>query len=144
MAQLACSSDDGREAVFTGTFLKTGDVVTLCDECLAMWCAATLEVMTGVDPEPFIRAISDEGEESSYAQAAEAGEPIEPGVSHGAPSVEAPDPAPADTDPDAQLNGGGPHRGHGHSSASSSEQAADPAVGVGEAADADTGGAGSD
>jgi len=59
MAAPACMSDDGNPAVFVGTMLQTGDAVALCDECLVMWSAALLQQMTGVDPAPFIQAISE-------------------------------------------------------------------------------------
>ena len=87
MALPSCMSDDGRQAVFVGTMLQTGDAVALCDECLVMWAAALLQAMTGVDPQPFIAAMSE---------ADPAGD-----VTAGAPSDEPPAPAPADTDPDA-------------------------------------------
>lgn len=87
MALPSCMSEDGRQAVFVGTMLQTGDAVALCDECLVMWAAALLSTMTGVDPEPFLRAIS---------QADPAGD-----TTAGAPSDEPPAPAPADNDPDA-------------------------------------------
>jgi hypothetical protein len=53
-------SSDGRDAVFVGTILTTGDAVALCDECLVPWAAALLNAMTGVDPAPFIAAVSDQ------------------------------------------------------------------------------------
>jgi hypothetical protein len=60
MAAPQCMSQDGRTAVFVGTMLETGDGFTLCDECLAAWCAALLSAMTGIDPTPFIAAISED------------------------------------------------------------------------------------
>src|SRR5271170_7582483 len=60
MANPRCMSDDGNTAVFVGTMLETGDGVALCDNCLVAWAAALLNVMTGVDPMPFIAAISDD------------------------------------------------------------------------------------
>lgn len=59
MAAPPCMSDDGNQAVFVGTMLQTGDAVALCDECLVAWSAALLNAMTGVDPTPFLQAISD-------------------------------------------------------------------------------------
>lgn len=61
MAGPACMSQDGREAVFVGTMLSTGDAYSLCDECLASWAIALVSTMTGIDPAPFILAISDDG-----------------------------------------------------------------------------------
>lgn len=87
MAAPQCMSEDGRQAVFVGTMLQTGDAVALCDECLVMWAAALLQAMTGVDPQPFIAAMSEDDP---------AGD-----VTAGAPTDEPPAPAPADTDDDA-------------------------------------------
>jgi hypothetical protein len=53
-------SSDGNSAVFVGTMLETGDAVALCDECMVPWAAALLNAMTGVDPTPFLVAISDD------------------------------------------------------------------------------------
>jgi len=60
MASPPCMSGDGETATFVGTMLATGDAVALCDACLVPWTAAVLQAMTGIDPEPFLRAISDE------------------------------------------------------------------------------------
>jgi hypothetical protein len=94
-------SDDGNPAVFVGTMLETGNAVALCDECLVGWTAALLNLMTGVDPTPFLAAISEDaidlegneqatpaglppeatadeaqnGHESEYARRAEAADP---------------------------------------------------------------------
>lgn len=59
MANPPCMSNDGRPAVFLGTFLEGGETVALCDECLVAWSAALLQSMTGVDPTPFLQAISE-------------------------------------------------------------------------------------
>lgn len=93
MAAPPCMSEDGRPAVFVGTMLQTGDAVALCDECLVMWAAALLQAMTGVDPAPFIAAIS-EGDPAGDAAA-------------GAPASEPPAPAPADTDDASDPPGNG-------------------------------------
>lgn len=53
-------SQDGNPAVFVGTMLTTGDAVALCDECMVPWAAALLNVMTGLDPTPFLVAVSDD------------------------------------------------------------------------------------
>jgi hypothetical protein len=87
MALPSCMSGDGRQAVFVGTMLQTGDAVALCDECLVMWTAALLQTMTGVDPGPFIAAMSETDP---------AGD-----VTAGAPSDGPPAPGPADKDPGA-------------------------------------------
>ena len=55
-----CMAEDGQAAVFVGTFLTNGESVALCDEHMVYFCASTLQDMTGVDPAPFIAAISDE------------------------------------------------------------------------------------
>ena len=57
-----CMADDGEKAVFVGTFLTNGESVALCDEHMVYFCASTLQDMTGVDPAPFIAAISDDDE----------------------------------------------------------------------------------
>ncbi len=55
-----CMADDGNKAVFVGTFLTNGESVALCDEHMVYFCASTLQEMTGVDPVPFISAISED------------------------------------------------------------------------------------
>lgn len=87
MALPACMSDDGNPAVFVGTMLQTGDSVALCDNCLANWAVAVVSTMTGVDPAPFIAAISEDV----------------PTTAEGAPTDEPPAPAPADTDSEARM-----------------------------------------
>jgi hypothetical protein len=82
MASPQCMREDGNPAVFVGTMLQTGDAVALCDECLVLWASALLNVMTGVDPAPFIAAISEDV----------------PSTAEGAPSDEPPPAAPADED----------------------------------------------
>jgi hypothetical protein len=99
MASPQCMSNDGRTATFVGTMLDTGDGVTLCDECLVMYCAAILQTMTGVDPTPFLQAISDD-EPIPYEIAGDGGEgppppgPADPDLPSGVPEPgdEAPDP----------------------------------------------------
>lgn len=59
-----CMADDGLGAVFVGTFLSNGQSVAVCDEHLVYFCADTLHTMTGVDPMPFLAAISDDGPEA--------------------------------------------------------------------------------
>lgn len=63
MANPPCMSDDGKPASFIGTFLATGDTVALCDDCMVPWTAAILNAMTGLDPTPFLVAVSDDLEE---------------------------------------------------------------------------------
>ncbi len=61
-----CMADDGNKAVFVGTFLTNGESVALCDEHMVYFCASTLQEMTGIDPVPFVAAISEpksEGED---------------------------------------------------------------------------------
>src|SRR5271157_3359383 len=90
-----CMADDGKPAVFVGTFLQNGQSVAVCDEHLVYFCADTLETMTGVDPVPFIQAISDETPE---APPDEPGEPPEL-------APEPPEPEPADPTPPTPLRG---------------------------------------
>lgn len=87
MAAPQCMSDDGNNAVFVGTMLETGDAVALCNECLVGWSAALLSVMTGIDPGPFIAAIS-EGD----VEAPDGSGSLAAGESSAAPA--APDPPP--------------------------------------------------
>lgn len=60
MANPPCMSNDGESAVFVGTMLETGDSYALCGMCLVSWSAAMLAQMTGIDPTPFIMAVSDD------------------------------------------------------------------------------------
>lgn len=76
MATPMCMSGDGRPATFVGTMLTTGDGFTLCDECLVSWCAALLQATTGLDPAPFIAALSTDSA------------PAEPGTDAGAVGTE--------------------------------------------------------
>lgn len=65
MATPMCMSGDGSPATFVGTMLATGDGFTLCDECLVSWCAAMLQATTGLDPAPFIAALSTDSAPTS-------------------------------------------------------------------------------
>lgn len=65
-------SNDGNTATFVGTMLESGDGFTLCDECLVAWSAALLQAMTGVDPAPFLAAVSDDEVTVEEVEAAEA------------------------------------------------------------------------
>jgi hypothetical protein len=96
-------SGDGRNAVFVGTMLQTGDSVALCDECLVPWAAAVLHAMTGVDPAPFLAAVSDPPAGDGEASA---------GGTDGAvsPPADEPDPTPA-TPKDGRTRVGGLGRG---------------------------------
>lgn len=90
MAAPPCMSDDGNPAVFVGTMLQTGDAVALCDECLVPWAAAMLAAMTGLDPMPFLQAVSDSEITPEEVAAAE-----EAGIfAAKEPEDEAPDPHP--------------------------------------------------
>ena len=62
-----CMAEDGQAAVFVGTFLQNGQSVAVCDEHLVYFCADTLHTMTGVDPAPFIVAISEPSDEDLEA-----------------------------------------------------------------------------
>jgi hypothetical protein len=52
-------ADNGEVAVFVGTFLTNGESVALCDEHMVYFCAEMLHTMTGIDPFPFVAAISE-------------------------------------------------------------------------------------
>lgn len=102
MAPPSCMTEDGRPAVFVGTFLQTGDAVAVCDDCLVMFAAALLRDMTGLDPAPFLAAISDDQTDPG-AEAPGQVPDVTSGAlttSEGAPSDEPPPPGPADSDQD--------------------------------------------
>jgi hypothetical protein len=42
-------SNDGKQAVFIGTFMETGDAVALCEDCLPAFTATVTADMFGVD-----------------------------------------------------------------------------------------------
>jgi hypothetical protein len=71
MANPPCMSGDGNPAVMVATMLNNGDGFALCDECLVGWAAGLLQVMTGVDPAPFIAAVSDDEVTDDQVAAAE-------------------------------------------------------------------------
>lgn len=107
MAGPTCMSNDGRPAVFVGTFLQNGDTVALCEDCLPQFLTAVLAQMTGVEIGRLaaeIARLSDGAPEDPAAVAAEMAAPPHQ-VSHGAPGDEPPAAAPADTDDQA----GGAH-----------------------------------
>lgn len=121
MAAPACMSDDGNPAVFVGTFLKTGDSIALCDDCMVPWTAAVLSTMTGVDPAPFIAAVSEDV----------------PGAAEGAPTDEPPPEQPADSDQPAHptpIRKGGRGSKESHAPPTDTENPAD----VSGATDGDT------
>lgn len=91
MANPPCMNQDGNPATFMGTFLETGDTVAVCDECMVAFTAAVLNTMTGIDPTPFLAAVSDDVEEvvildDGAQPAADAGTPqeTEPPTAHAA------------------------------------------------------------
>lgn len=124
MAAPLCMSNDGKPAVFIGTFLEKGDSVTLCEDCLPDFTSAITASMNGIPPEVFagvvdqLRQAAEDGEGPAPAEMAAPpdmpadrnGKPAVDGqmtvdeaiagVEHGAPSDEPPAPAPADIDPD--------------------------------------------
>jgi hypothetical protein len=102
MARPMCMSDDGHQAVIVATMMATGDAFTLCDECMVAWCAGMLNAMTGVDPTPFLVAISDPATvpaeaqgEGEGARPAEVAQEAAPGPSDPTPE---PSVSPAETD----------------------------------------------
>lgn len=60
MAGPACQNHPDVPASFLATFLASGDTVAVCDECLVPFTAAILNTLTGVDPAPFLAAVSDD------------------------------------------------------------------------------------
>lgn len=106
MAAPQCMSNDGNRATFVGTFLETGDGVTLCEQCLPDFMGAVMAQMLGIDPEEFSAAIENL---QAGAEAMEAGDPAEVAypphtATAGAPTDEPPAPAPADADPQAERD----------------------------------------
>jgi hypothetical protein len=87
--------EDSKAAVFVGTFLGNGQSVAVCDEHLVMFCASTLNTMTGIDPMVFIAAISEVEPELEVKIAGQP--PDEP--------EEPEEPAPADPTPPTPLRG---------------------------------------
>jgi hypothetical protein len=64
-------SGDGNQASMVATMLQTGDGFALCDECIIPWAAGLLGVMTGVDMEPYLLAVSADGVTDDQVAAAE-------------------------------------------------------------------------
>lgn len=82
MAVPVCQSQDGNAATTLITLLDGSASFALCDGCLVGWAAAALAVMTGIDPAPFITAVSEDADaavvdaqEGSAAGWVESGEP---------------------------------------------------------------------
>lgn len=98
MARPMCMSEDGNQAVFVGTMLETGDGFTLCDECLAMWAIAMTSTMTGVDPTPFIAALSEPETEAQET---------EPGAEPQTPDPTSEGGSPESSDPPSEATAGG-------------------------------------
>jgi hypothetical protein len=82
-------ADDGEVAVFVGTFLTNGESVALCDEHMVYFCAETLHTMTGLDPFPFVAAISQPDDGTGPESP-----PDDPEGTAGMPAVVTPDPTP--------------------------------------------------
>ena len=78
MAKPMCMSEDGQPAAAIISLMENGESFTLCDDHLAMWCASMLQAMTGVDPTPFIAALSDPDTVPEDLGGAEGGEPPAP------------------------------------------------------------------
>lgn len=108
MAGLPCMSNDGKGAVFTGTFLQNGDSVALCEDCLPEFLVAVAGQMLGVELDQLQAAIAGlQGEQPEHPEAAGAEAAYPPHqASHGAPTDEPPAPAPADTDQDSTTDTG--------------------------------------
>jgi hypothetical protein len=102
MANLHCMEGDGEPAAALVTILADGTVYTLCSTHLVAFCAGLLSSMTGIDPAPFIEAISDDQpatEAETPAGVTENGTGSHM-TAEGAPTDEPPAPAPHDTDQD--------------------------------------------
>lgn len=103
MANPPCMNDDGNAAVFVGTFLAEGDSVALCDSCMVPFAAAMLHAMTGVDPTPFLEAVSDDEVTVEQVETAETAD-TSPAA------AEAPDPT-ATSEPSGRTSDASPAAG---------------------------------
>lgn len=110
MAKPVCENHEDRESVFVGTFLADGKPVAVCDECLALFALSIASTLTGIDPTPFLEAISEDTPP-----------PVEPG-----------DQEPAAPDPTASNGTGRPHPAPGSTGPDTSDPEAADAEGVGE------------
>lgn len=103
MANPPCMSEDGRQAVFVGTMLSSGDAVALCDECMVPWAAAILHAMTGVDPTPFLAAVSEDEQPTGVTE--QQAKRIQALAEEGSESAEGP------TEPAGPTSAGSPDPG---------------------------------
>jgi hypothetical protein len=102
MANPPCMSNDGKQAVFIGTFLANGDSVALCEDHLPAFTASVTADMFGVDGQQLMEWLQanagpdEAGDESTAAELAAppamldptspgASAPDAPGTSPGAP-----------------------------------------------------------
>lgn len=56
MSSIACQTEDGNTAIFVGTFLESGNAVTVCRDCLEAFTVALAQELTGV---PVIQLVAD-------------------------------------------------------------------------------------
>lgn len=122
MAAPQCMSNDGKAAVFVGTFLVEGDAVALCEDCLPAFCISVAAGVNGIPPEVLasvVEQLADDDDSTEVVEPSEmaapaagstppmsdtdptAGEHARSGeitTAHGAPSDQPPAAAPADED----------------------------------------------
>jgi hypothetical protein len=128
MALPMCMTEDGNQATVIISVFEGGQTFTLCDECLAMWTAAMLEALTGVDPAPFLQAISepDGAEFGGMASAAPSDGPYSGMEDPGALGDE----TPLEGAPVAGGDGSGPLTPEGKPRGRSRKGSADPGTGI--------------
>lgn len=103
MATPQCMSNDGKQAVFIGTFFENGDSVTVCEDCFQAFVTATTAQMSGIPADVLqgvIEQLSTDEPADKTAAATEMAAPMHD-VTHGAPTDQPPTPAPADPDHEA-------------------------------------------
>lgn len=104
MAAPACMSNDGKQAVFVGTFLANGDTVTLCEDCLPAFTGSITADMFGVDGKAMLDWLQANAGEDPPGDAETAAEHAAPPAMLDLPAAEGegqPVP-PADEDQDAE------------------------------------------
>lgn len=71
MASLACERDDGKNAVFVGTFLETGTSIALCEDDLINFVVSMSQQLTGAPVIDFVSSFVREDEDGAPLPAAD-------------------------------------------------------------------------
>lgn len=100
MAAPQCMSNDGKQAVFIGTFMQNGDSVALCEDCLPAFTASVTADMFGVEGPALLTWLQEnQGEDAPGDESTAAELAAPPAMLPDSPSAgQVPEPAPADTD----------------------------------------------